>query len=115
MRKLVTALLALGALHAMAAPLDLAGIHIATRARVHYTCDGARKITATYLNARNGQSFALLRVKGRAMLFVNVLSASGARYVAGHYVWWTKGPGATMYDEMAGENAPPILANCRSR
>ena len=118
MKKRLTVLLALlsvGALQATAAPLAVAGIDIATRSRVHYTCDGGQKITASYLNARNGQGFAVLRIKGKTMLFVNALSASGARYVAGHYVWWTKGPGATLYDEMAGENAPPMLANCRSR
>lgn len=115
MKKLLAVMFALGLSRATAAPPDLAGIPIATRSKVHYTCDGASKITATYLNARNGQSFALLRVKGRAMLFVNALSASGVRYVAGRYVWWTKGPGAALYDETAGENAPPMLSNCRSR
>jgi membrane-bound inhibitor of C-type lysozyme len=109
------ALMPMGAPLALAAPRGLAGIDIATRSQVHYTCDGGKTITARYLNARNGQSFALLRIKGKTLLFVNTLSASGARYAAGRYVWWTKGPGATLYDEMAGENAPPMLANCRSR
>ena len=109
------ALLSLSALQAMAAPLGVPGIDITTRSRVQYTCDGGKTVTASYLNARNGQGFAVLRVKGKMMLFVDTLSASGARYVAGHYVWWTRGPGATLYDEMTGENAPPMLANCRSR
>ena len=115
MKKRLVALLSLGALQAMAAPFGVAGIDIATRSWVHYTCDGGKKVTASYLNARNGQGFAVLRVKGKTMLFVDTLSASGARYVAGHYVWWTKGPGATLYDEMAEENALPMLANCRSK
>lgn len=114
-RLLMTLLLALGPLHAMAAPLGVAGIDIATRSRVHYTCDGGKTITARYLNARNGQGFALLRIGGKTMLFVDTLSASGARYVAGRYVWWTKGPSATLYDGMTGDNAPPMLANCQSR
>jgi membrane-bound inhibitor of C-type lysozyme len=114
-KALWVAILALGALQAMAVPLDSAGIHIATRSRVQYVCDGGKTITTNYLNARNGQGFALLRIKGKTMLFVDTLSASGARYIAGHYVWWTKGPTATLYDEMAEENAPPLLANCQSR
>ncbi len=109
------ALMPMGALQAQAAPLGVAGIDIATRSRVHYTCDGGQTITARYLNARNGQGFAVLRIKGRTMLFVDTLAASGVRYAAGPYVWWPKGPGATLYDEMAGENAPPMLANCRSK
>ncbi len=66
-----------------------------------------------YWLARNGQSFALVPVNGRPMLFVDTLSASGARYQAGRYTWWTKGPAATLSDEIAGSSAPPLLADCQ--
>jgi membrane-bound inhibitor of C-type lysozyme len=77
-----------------------------------YTCATGRILQVTYLNATNGQSFAVLPVKGRQMLFVNVLSGSGAKYQAGSYTWWTKGPQATLYDAMQGEDAPPLLSDC---
>ncbi len=114
MKKMLLALVVLLALPAMAAPLGVADINIATRSWARYACDGAQKITASYLNASSGQSFALLRIEGKTMLLVNTLSASGAKYVAGSYVWWTKGAHATLYDQRAAENAPPMLANCHS-
>ncbi|WP_176053717.1 MliC family protein [Paraburkholderia caribensis] len=77
-----------------------------------YTCATGRILQVTYLNATNGQSFAVLPVKGRQMLFVNVLSGSGAKYQAGSYTWWTKGPQATLYDAMQGEDASPLLSDC---
>ena len=33
-------------------------------------------------------------------VFVNVVSASGARYVSGSYVWWSKGDTATLENEL---------------
>ncbi|MDR3447076.1 MAG: MliC family protein [Dyella sp.] len=64
--------------------------------------------------ARGGQSFAMLTVKGNAMLFVDTLAASGVRYVAGPYVWWTKGNNGDLYDMTAGPNAAPIIGGCTS-
>lgn len=77
-----------------------------------YTCSTGRILQVTYWNAANGQSFALVPVNGQQMLFVDTLSASGVKYQAGSYTWWTKGPRADLYDATKGENAPPILSNC---
>jgi len=77
-----------------------------------YTCATGKILQVTYWNAQNGQSFAVLPVKGTSMLFVNTVSASGAKYQAGSYTWWTKGPRANLYDLMSGENAPPLLSDC---
>nr|WP_246356002.1 MliC family protein [Paraburkholderia humisilvae] len=77
-----------------------------------YTCATGRTFNVTYLSATNGQSFALVPVKGQQMLFVNTLSGSGAKYQAGSYTWWTKGTRADLYDAMAGPDAPPVLSNC---
>jgi membrane-bound inhibitor of C-type lysozyme len=77
-----------------------------------YTCATGKIVQVTYWNAQNGQSFAVLPVKGTPMLFVNTLAASGARYQAGSYTWWTKGPRANLYDTTSGENAPPLLSDC---
>nr|WP_259295086.1 MliC family protein [Paraburkholderia sp. DHOC27] len=95
-----------------AAPLRLAEIQTKDRQTHQYTCATGKILRVTYWNASNGQSFALVPVKGRPMLFVDTLAASGVRYQAGSYVWWTKGPRADLYDTTAGENAPPILSDC---
>ena len=95
-----------------AAPLSLAQIQPKNPQTHKYTCATGKILQVTYWNAVNGQSFALVPVKGRSMLFVNTLSGSGAKYQAGSYTWWTKGPRADLYDATAGENAPPILSDC---
>jgi membrane-bound inhibitor of C-type lysozyme len=92
--------------------LPLPDIRTSHRVTQKYTCATGRILQVTYLNATNGQSFAVLPVKGRQMLFVNVLSGSGAKYQAGSYTWWAKGPQATLYDAMLGEDAPPLLSDC---
>ncbi|BCF97770.1 hypothetical protein PPGU19_023390 [Paraburkholderia sp. PGU19] len=92
--------------------LPLPDIRTSHRVMQKYTCATGRILQVTYLNATNGQSFAVLPVKGRQMLFVNVLSGSGAKYQAGSYTWWTKGPQATLYDATLGEDAPPLLSDC---
>jgi len=92
--------------------LPLPDIRTSHRVTQKYTCATGRILQVTYLNATNGQSFAVLPVKGRQMLFVNVLSGSGAKYQAGSFTWWTKGPQATLYDAMLGEDAPPLLSDC---
>ncbi len=90
-------------------------LQVWTRNTIRYSCDHRAALTVHYINTKNEQSFALLDVKGRSMLFVNVTAASGSKYVAGQYTWWTKGPEGDLRDEMADENAPPILGNCTAR
>jgi len=98
---------------AHAAPLmPLPDIRTTHRVTQKYTCATGRILNVTYLNTSNGQSFAILPVKGKQMLFVNVMSGSGARYQADVYTWWTKGPQANLYDATLGENAPPMLSDC---
>jgi membrane-bound inhibitor of C-type lysozyme len=78
-----------------------------------YTCATGRILNVTYLSAANGQSFAVVPVNGKDMLFVSTISGSGVRYQAGSYTWWTKGPRADLYDSMeGGPNAPPIVSDC---
>jgi membrane-bound inhibitor of C-type lysozyme len=98
---------------ASAATLSVPQISLSTRNTIHYVCKGGKSLTVNYYNARNEQSFALLSVKGKRMLFVNVLSASGAKYEAGEYTWWTKGPEGTLSDALADEKAPPLLDECK--
>lgn len=98
--------------HTWAAPSPLADIQTKNRQTHKYTCATGKILQVTYWNTANGQSFALVPVKGQQLLFVNTMSASGAKYQAGSYTWWTKGPRADLYDAMDGENAPPMLSDC---
>ncbi|MBN3857296.1 lysozyme inhibitor [Paraburkholderia sp. Ac-20340] len=93
-------------------PLELRDIHVQSRHTFSYTCADGKTFKVSYLNAANGQSFALVPVDGRKFLLVGVVAASGVRYVGAKYAWWTKGPGADLYDTMADPNAKPILAGC---
>jgi membrane-bound inhibitor of C-type lysozyme len=97
---------------ASAAPLTLSEIQTNARQTSTYTCANGKTLRVSYWNAANGQSFALVPVKGEALLFVNTIAASGAKYQADRFTWWTKGPRADLYDATAGENAPPVLAGC---
>lgn len=36
-------------------------------------------------------ALAVLPIEGKQLVFANVISASGARYAAGRYVWWDAG------------------------
>ena len=55
--------------------------------------------TVEYLNAGENH-LAVLPVHGQALVFTNVISASGARYAAGRYIWWDAGDrGVTLYAE----------------
>jgi membrane-bound inhibitor of C-type lysozyme len=98
--------------NAWAAPVQFAEIQAENRQTHEYTCATGKILQVTYWNTANGQSFALVPVNGKQLLFVNTMSASGAKYQAGSYTWWTKGPRADLYDATSGENAPPILSDC---
>ena len=110
----VTTVAGLAALNgtAWAEPLQFAQMQTKNRQTNKYTCATGKILQVTYWNTANGQSFALVPVKGKHLLFVNTMAASGAKYQAGSYTWWTKGPRADLYDAMDGENAPPMLSDC---
>jgi len=99
---------------AVAMPLTVPQIQTATTNTLRYECHGGSTLTVQYMNTKNKQSFALLTVDGRKMLFVNVLAASGAKYVGDHYTWWTKGPEGSLTDDTADPKAPPMLADCKT-
>nr|WP_199044995.1 MliC family protein [Dyella sp. ASV24] len=99
---------------AMADTAHLPAIPVDNTLVRNYQCQGGQTLKVTYYNRQGGQSFAMLTVKGNAMLFVDTLAASGVRYVAGPYVWWTKGDNGDLYDMTAGPDAAPIIAGCTS-
>ncbi|MFD2238399.1 MliC family protein [Aureimonas populi] len=87
---------------ALALDLDLPGE--AQRETIGYACSDEVRRTAEYINIGDN-SLALLNPGDGARLFVNVVAASGAKYVSGSSVWWTKGAEATLEDETAGTQA----------
>ena len=54
---------------------------------VSYKCEDGRKISVQYLN-KGDNSLAVVPVTdASSLVFANVISASGAKYDAGQYVW----------------------------
>ncbi|MCG8270308.1 MliC family protein [Aquamicrobium sp. NLF2-7] len=74
---------------------------------VTYTC-GSETLSVSYVNA-DPNFLAILPVEGKSTVFASVIAASGARYAAGQYEWWSKGDDATLRDLTAGEDAKPLL------
>jgi membrane-bound inhibitor of C-type lysozyme len=75
---------------------------------VTYGCEGRDPLIVEYLNAAPN-FLALVPIGDQTLVFVNVISASGAKYESGSYVWWTKGSDATLHDITEGLDAAPIL------
>ena len=63
-------------------------------ATTSYSC-GDEPFAVHYLTGPDN-ALALLPVDGTRRIFVNVVSASGARYVSGPWEWWSKGDTATL-------------------
>ncbi|MBL0936609.1 MAG: MliC family protein [Rhizobiaceae bacterium] len=114
--RLLPPLLALSLLAASAAGagelvIDFPGSQV-EEATVSYRC-GSVEMDVRYVNA-GPTSLAIFDWNGDRIVAAAGISASGVRYVSGRYVWWSKGGEATLYDEMAGENAA-LLATCAER
>ncbi|MBB3213998.1 membrane-bound inhibitor of C-type lysozyme [Herbaspirillum sp. Sphag1AN] len=88
------------------------GVIILNQQRVIYRCAGDVRLPVRYLNTNAG-ALAYLSVGGKKRIFVNVVSASGARYVADRYAWWSKGGEGFLEDISREEGADPVLKDCR--
>lgn len=66
-----------------------------SRKTVQYQCDAAGSklglpagaFKVDYING-GGNGLAVVPISGKPMIFVTVLSGSGARYAAQQYIWW---------------------------
>ncbi|GBQ95480.1 MliC family protein [Asaia lannensis] len=56
-------------------------------------------VKVSYINAGD-ISLAVLPVDGKTQIFTDVIAASGAKYAAAEYVWWSKGDDAMFSSEM---------------
>ncbi|MDH4986087.1 MliC family protein [Aminobacter anthyllidis] len=88
--------------------LELPGDAKVERNLVDYTC-GDQTVKAEYISAGDN-SLVVLTLSDRTVIAVTVLSGSGAKYTGQHYVWWTKGDNADLYDLTKGEDAPAVLS-----
>ena len=87
--------------------IHLAGQAPVSRHVVQFQCDStgvqlglpAGAFPVEYLDGA-GNSLAVLPIEGRSLIFANVISASGARYASGRYVWWDAGSrGVHLYSD----------------
>lgn len=80
------------------------------RRTVLYDCSDGEPFDVIYLNAApNFLALVPIADEPAFRVFAAVESASGARYAAGHFIWWTKGAEASLYDTTLGEDAAAIL------
>ena len=79
---------------------------------VTYDCAG-EDFPVRYINAGPSISLAVFTVEGEQIVAAITVSASGARYQGGRYIWWSRGDEGSLYDVMEGPDAAPI-ASCRS-
>lgn len=64
---------------------------------VHYMCSDSYAYTATYYQDTNKTDLmTLVLPDSQRVTMVNVVSASGAKYVGSIYEWWNKGDRATF-------------------
>jgi membrane-bound inhibitor of C-type lysozyme len=118
LKSLMNASVLLGALAlaAVASATDmtihLKGNQSISRQTIKYECDAqaekmglpAGTFSVEYLNGA-GNSLAVVPVNGNSLIFANVVSASGARYAAGQYIWWDAAGRSTTFssDSLAGK------------
>ncbi len=77
---------------------------------VQHSCSDGTGLSVQYVNGE-ANTLALIPLKGEELIFVNVISGSGARYVSGAHTWWTKGDEATLRDETG--QAEPITCTAK--
>jgi membrane-bound inhibitor of C-type lysozyme len=113
---MLRALLAVGLMVSIASPAFAevtigVGLSITGDAEIKnltYDCGQDEPLNVEYVNAAPN-FLAVLPVRGEQLIFVATLSASGAKYQSGSYVWWDKGSEATLSDTTEGLDAAPVL------
>jgi membrane-bound inhibitor of C-type lysozyme/ketosteroid isomerase-like protein len=96
---------------APAEDLAVPEVQIGPPIHANYECSGGKHLDVTYLNGKNGQSFALVPVDGVPTLLVSTVSGSGVRYQSGFVTWWNKGRNGDFYDSRVDPDKP-VLQGC---
>jgi membrane-bound inhibitor of C-type lysozyme len=92
--------------------IHLVGDVSVSRQTHKYQCDASSAkmglpdapFSVEYING-GGNSLAILPVSGKSLIFANVFSGSGARYVAQQYTWWEAAGRSITFssDSLAGK------------
>lgn len=90
----------------LAITLDLDDAYLETAT---YQCGAAGAFQVHYI-ASETDSLALVPIDDDSRIFVGVVAASGARYVAGQYEWWTARDTATLTNLMTDETLLDCVA-----
>ena len=106
---LVVASLATSAMADSGVNLDLTLRGDAEIKTVNYACENQDPVSVEYINAAPN-FLAVMQLAGQTVVLVNVITASGAKYVSGTYEWWNKGNTATLHDVTEGLDAAPVLS-----
>ncbi|MBC8130635.1 MAG: MliC family protein [Rhizobiaceae bacterium] len=99
--------LCLGISTAQAATIQLELPGTLDRQSVSYSCRSGQSLSVDYYNLPES-SLAVLSVAGAPRVFVAVLAASGAKYVSGPHVWWTRGNRGDLIDETKPDADPDL-------
>lgn len=76
-----------------------------------YDCRAEALVEVSYLNAApNFLAIVPLVDEPVPLVMAAVIAASGVRYTAGQWVWWTSGSDASLYDLTLDEDAEPVLS-----
>ncbi|MCV9965990.1 META domain-containing protein [Pararhizobium sp. BT-229] len=86
--------------------LNIPGAQTVDRQTAAFDC-GGKAVAVEYINA-GPVSLVTLAIGEEFIVASNVISGSGAKYMGGQYVWWTKGNEATLFDTMKGEDDPGV-------
>lgn len=65
---------------------------------MHYTCEGSKILLVKYVMAGD-TPLAAAPLNGKTPVLVSMMTVSGAHYVSGQYVWWTRGPTGPLISE----------------
>ncbi|MCI2394837.1 MliC family protein [Aliiroseovarius sediminis] len=87
-------------------------VDLGTQGSVHaqsYACGEDEAFSVHYVNT-DANTLAIVPLDGEDRIFVNVVSASGAKYVSGANVWWTKGDTATLENTLDEANVSECQA-----
>jgi membrane-bound inhibitor of C-type lysozyme len=91
-----------------------------TSQSVVYGCAGGTRLPVTYLNLKEGESFAVIYMRGRTHLLRSQITASGTSYVSvdeqAGWRWRTKGDTGTLAHLAADHTATErmVRRNCKA-
>lgn len=90
----------------LAITLELDDAYVST---VSYQCGAEGALQVHYISS-DTNDLALVPVDDDTRVFAGVISASGARYVAGQYEWWSAQQGATLRNLLTDETLLDCVA-----